>query len=248
VVSVTPSAALWPENVLRFYVTFSAPMRMGVAWDHVRMLDASGAPMGGVFVEIEQELWDPQGRRLTVLFDPGRIKRGLVDHINEGPPLTEGETCVLEIDAFWRDAEGGLLTVPVRKTIRIGPVLRRPIDPSEWRLTRPAQPTDPLIVDFPRPLDAALALRALSVRQGEARLAGEAELEREETRLIFTPGHPWNPGRYALRADAVLEDIAGNRIGRPFDIDRREPGQSDASAHDAELPFEIEPPVRNTRP
>ncbi len=87
---VTPSADVWPENVLRLYLTFSAPMRIGEAWRHIRMLDDAGRPMGGMFVEIEQELWDPEGRRLTVLFDPARIKRGLVDHINEGPPLSVG--------------------------------------------------------------------------------------------------------------------------------------------------------------
>ena len=74
-------------------------MRLGEAWPHIRMLDAGGAPMGGMFVEIDQELWDPRGQRLTVLFDPARIKRGLVDHINEGPPLAVGARCALEIDA-----------------------------------------------------------------------------------------------------------------------------------------------------
>ena len=106
VVSLTPSADVWPENLLRLYLSFSAPMRLGVAWPHIRMLDAAGAPMGGMFVEIDQELWDPQGRRLTLLFDPARIKRGLVDNISEGPPLVVGARCTLAIDAAWRDADG----------------------------------------------------------------------------------------------------------------------------------------------
>jgi hypothetical protein len=57
ILSITPSADIWPENILRLYLTFSAPMRLGVAWRHIRMLDPAGQPMGGMFVEIEQELW-----------------------------------------------------------------------------------------------------------------------------------------------------------------------------------------------
>src|ERR1019366_10811479 len=67
VLSVTPSAEIWPENILKLYITFSAPMRIGVAWDNIRIKDANGAVLGGLFVEIDQELWDTEGRRLTVL-------------------------------------------------------------------------------------------------------------------------------------------------------------------------------------
>jgi hypothetical protein len=237
VVAITPSADVWPENVLRFYVTFSAPMRIGVAWDNIRMLDASGRAMGGMFVEIEQELWDPEGRRMTVLFDPARIKRGLVDNINEGPPLSIGETCTLEIDHTWRDAAGSLLVKGLRKTIQVAPPLRGALDPAHWRLTPPASAGAPLTVDFPHPLDAALALRAFSVKRGQAEIDCTARLEANETRLTLTPDHGWRAGRYTLVADAVLEDIAGNRIGRPFDVDTRATGR--VLAHGAEIPFDV---------
>ena len=239
ILTVTPSADVWPENVLRLYLTFSAPMRIGEAWRHIRMLDAAGAPMGGMFVEIEQELWDPAGRRLTVLFDPARIKRGLVDHINEGPPLTVGAQGTLQIDAAWRDAEGRPLVEGLSKTVAVSAPLRAALDPNAWRLTPPGSPGDPLVVDVPHPLDAALALRALSVWKGVAAIPGDVRLERQETRLVFTPDAPWTHGRYALHADPVLEDIAGNRIGRPFDIDRRAPGFAEAAARAAQLDFEI---------
>jgi hypothetical protein len=239
VLSVTPSAAVWPENVLRFYVTFSAPMRIGVAWEHIRLLDAAGQAMGGMFVEVDQELWDPLGQRLTVLFDPARIKRGLVDNINEGPPLAAGSLCELEIEAYWRDAEGGLLVEAFGKVIEVGPPLRAALDPATWSLTQPSAPEDPLVVDVPHPLDAALARRSFAVRLGEAEIVCDVELERDETRLVFRPDQPWEKGRYTLIADAVLEDVAGNRIGRPFDIDRSDPAQADAAAEGAELAFEV---------
>jgi hypothetical protein len=237
VVSVTPSADIWPENLLRLYLSFSAPMRIGEAWRHIRMLDAGGAAMGGMFVEIDQELWDPQGRRLTVLFDPGRIKRGLVDNINEGPPLVVGRRCVLEIDAGWRDAHGSRLAEPFRHEITVGPPLRDALDPAAWRLTPPTALDQPLTIDFPRPLDAALALRSFAVRRGQAEIDCDVSLERGETRLALAPTHGWRAGRYRLVADAVLEDVAGNRIGRPFDIDTRADHRREAEG--AEVWFEV---------
>jgi hypothetical protein len=238
IVSVTPSGPVWPENLLRLYVTFSAPMRMGVAWDHIRMVDAAGRPMGGMFVEFDQELWDPTGRRLTVLFDPARIKRGLVDNINEGPPLMAGEACTLEIDATWQDAAGGLLAAPLRRTIVVGPPLRAALDPAEWRLTPPAAPDAPLRIDFPHALDAALAVRAFRVRRDGADIACAGELVADGARLVLTPAQPWRAGRYAVEADPVLEDIAGNRIGRPFEIDAAGEGPR-PQAQPARLTFEI---------
>ena len=238
VVSVTPRATVWPENVLRLYVSFSAPMRIGVAWDHLRVLDAGDRAMGGMFVEIDQELWDPSGQRLTVLFDPARIKRGLVDHINEGPPLKVGETCTLEIDGLWRDAAGGLLATPYRQRFAVGPPLRAGLDPADWRVTPPVTAGGPLVVDFPHPLDAALALRAFKVTRRGDDVACVAELAEGEMRLRLTPVSQWRPGPHVLEADPVLEDIAGNRIGRAFDIDRKRDGAR-AEGRSARLPFRV---------
>jgi hypothetical protein len=46
-------------------------------------------------------------------------------------------------------------------------------------------------------------------------------------------------GRYSVHADDILEDIAGNRIGRPFDIDAKDPAQKAMLARAAELAIEI---------
>ena len=75
------------------------------------------------------------------------------------------------------------------------------------------------------------------MRRGRPEIDCRASLKRDETRLVLTPEHGWRAGRYSLVADPVLEDIAGNRIGRPFDIDTRAHGRPEA--HGAELPFEL---------
>ena len=42
------------------------------------------------FLELEQELWSGDGRRFTLLFDPGRIKRGLKPREEQGPSSSRG--------------------------------------------------------------------------------------------------------------------------------------------------------------
>ena len=65
VTAVYPSAQVLPENLLRFYIHFSAPMSRGEAYRHVRLLDAAGKAVDLPFLELDQELWDPDGKRFT---------------------------------------------------------------------------------------------------------------------------------------------------------------------------------------
>jgi hypothetical protein len=77
-----------------------------------------------------------------------------------------------------------------------------------------------LVVTFPEPLDRALLERVLDVLDPEgARVAGAVAVEEGETRWSLTPATPWRAGRHTLRAATILEDLAGNSLGRPFEVD-----------------------------
>jgi hypothetical protein len=77
-----------------------------------------------------------------------------------------------------------------------------------------------LVVTFPEPLDRALLERVLDVLDPEgARVAGAVAVEEGETRWSLTPATPWRSGRHTLRAATILEDLAGNSLGRPFEVD-----------------------------
>ena len=106
VLAIYPSVEVLPVNHLRLYVHFSAPMSEDWAARavHLRRAD-DGEPLAGVFLE-GPELWDGERRRLTLLLDPGRIKRALVPNQQSGYPLIEGVPVVVRIDAAFRDAEG----------------------------------------------------------------------------------------------------------------------------------------------
>src|SRR4051794_22725144 len=74
---VSPSGDVLPENLLKFYIEFSAPMGRGESYEHIHLLDDRGKPLDLPFLELGEELWDPTGTRFTLFFDPGRIKKGL---------------------------------------------------------------------------------------------------------------------------------------------------------------------------
>ena len=63
--------------------------------------------------------------------------------------------------------------------------------------------------------------RALGVTDAEGRfLAGDVTIEDRERRWSFAPRTPWRRGVHHLVALDILEDLAGNRIGRAFEVDR----------------------------
>jgi hypothetical protein len=237
---VYPSTDLLPDNQLKFYVHFTAPMRRGEAWQRIHLLDQTGAPVELPFLEVDQELWDRDYKRLTVLFDPGRIKRGLVPLADAGPSIEDGKRYTLVVDRDWRDARGATLAAEFRKPFRVGPADRTPPDTAQWRLSAPrAGTSDALVVRFPKPMDYALLMRLLSVSGGEGRMAGTVTIGRQETEWRFIPREPWKAGPYQLVADTALEDLAGNRIGRAFDVDTFERVNEHLSSKTVALPFEV---------
>jgi hypothetical protein len=235
---VYPSAQMLPENVLKLYIFFSAPMARGEAWRHIHLLDRAGQPIKGAFLEIDQELWDPQMRRLTVLFDPGRIKRDLAPNLQMGLPILAGRSYTLAIDKEFLDARGVALAADFRKPFRGAPAERAPLDSTQWRIAAPhAGSRDPLTVQFPKPLDYALLQRTISIHLGGATIHGTIAITHEETEWSFTPANPWKAGAYELAIDTILEDIAGNRLGRAFDRDEGDRAKSPTG--EVRVPFEI---------
>ena len=220
---VFPSGDVLPSNQLRLYIYFSEPMSRGEAARHIHALDSEGKELAGsrgLFLPGE-ELWDPAFKRLTMTFDPGRIKRGLTSNEGIGPPLTEGKRYTLVIDAEWPDARGVPMAGEFRKPFRGGPAQRVPPDPKHWNITVPkAGGRAPLLIDFPSPMNYPLLQRMISVSgPGSGMIYGAVAVARQESEWRFAPEKPWAAGNYRILVDTRLEDLAGNHIGEPFDID-----------------------------
>jgi hypothetical protein len=216
VVRVLPSADALPENLLRFYVHFSAPMSRGEVYRRVRLLKADGRPVDLPFLELPEELWNHEGTRVTLLFDPGRIKQGLKPREDSGPALEAGKSYTLVVDAAWPDAKGRPLAAGFRKAFSVGPPDAVQPDPKRWTLRAPKAGTvDPLTVRLDEPLDEAMLQRCVTVSGVE----GVVEVAPGEQTWSFRPSAPWKAGPHELKIDRDLEDRAGNSVGRPFEVD-----------------------------
>jgi len=238
---VYPTADKVPENLLKFYVYFSAPMSRGNIYDYIHLRDAIGKPVELPFLEINEELWDPSMIRLTLFIDPGRIKRGVKPLEEVGPALEAGKSYVLAVDRAWRDAVGNPLKTDFQKSFKVGPADRDPPDPATWKIQPPKPRTaDALEVLFPEPLDHALAQRMIRVGDTSDRLVkGTAQLGAYERTFRFVPDKPWQPGRYNLIIQNTIEDLAGNNIGKAFEVDLFERVEKQFTNSTVKVPFEI---------
>ena len=216
---IFPSGDTLPENLLKIYLHFNHPMREGVALKHIHLLDGDGHIVEEPFLVIEQELWDSNRKRLTLWFDPGRIKRHLVPHRKKGMPLKEGTHYTLKVDSTWEDAYGRKLGVEYRKQFVAGTSDRSCPDPNLWELELPAHHSHQgLVINFPEPLDHGLLQRSIQVfsEQGEL-VEGTVSIARDEKLWELLPEIPWQPGEYTIRIHTRLEDLAGNNLNRLFD-------------------------------
>ncbi len=219
--SIYPSSDHVPENLLRLYLEFSHPMRQGEALERIELLDEKGIPVVEPFLHIHPELWDPEGTRLTLLLDPGRIKRGVQPNLELGTALRSGREYTLHIDPEWTDVQDVSLGPGFDKTFRVDAPDRDSPDHRRWRiLTSPrAGSTDALHVRFDEALDHGQLGNGISITaQGRgSHLAGTAWITAAESEWIFRPDLAWEPGAYTLRPSGQLEDPAGNNLELPFE-------------------------------
>ena len=216
-------------------------MSRGEAYRRIRLLDAAGKPVADPFLELDQELWSGDGCRFTLLFDPGRIKRELKPREELGPVLEQGHAYVLVIDRGWTDAAGQTLGSEFRRPFQVGPPDQASPSPRDWIVRAPGAGTrDPLEIRFTEPLDSALARRLITVEDGQARIVpGQVSLAAAESRWLLTPDAPWKAGVYRLEIGTELEDLAGNAINRPFEVDRTGPITQQIESEKVLLTFEV---------
>ncbi len=159
-----------------------------------------------------------------------------------GRPLEVGRSVTLVISREWRDEHGLPLKEEFRRALRVGPTDLDPLDIAAWRIQAPkAGGRDDVVVTFPEPLDHGLLMRALGVTRDGKEVDGAIAVDQGETRWTFTPETPWRAGTYQLLALDILEDLAGNQIGRAFEVGQLRHGRQGpqpADDHDP-LPGQI---------
>ncbi len=239
--AIYPSADTIPANQLKIYIEFDQPMQSRSIYDHLQLVEEHGDLIEAPFLELEPVLWDPTGTRLTVWFDPGRIKTGLQPHRKMGPPLKAGHKYRLVIDPKWQSERDVPIVKTNEKNWTVVAADRERPNPGQWEVLTPhAGSKEPLMVSFPESLDYALLQSAVAIRKSDGRfLEGEISLGDWEKRWFFTPNEVWVPGDYYLRISADLEDLAGNNLNRLFDTNLELPQQKVKMAPFLEIQFKI---------
>jgi hypothetical protein len=240
VTHVYPSGDEIPENVLRMYIEFSAPMGRKSGVEYITLLNHEGQEIPGAVLPLDYEFWSPDHRRFTVFFDPGRVKQGILPNREMGRAFTPGQTVTLAISHAWLDEHGQPLQEDYRRTFRVREADEAPLDPARWTVTAPPRAgRAPLTVTFPEPLDHGLLMRALGVRRNGEPVEGDAAVDASETRWRFTPRDAWEPGGYQLLVLDILEDLAGNQIGRAFEVDNFDTVDKSPDPETRTLPFAV---------
>jgi hypothetical protein len=238
---VYPTATVIPENLLKLYLYFSAPMSRGHIYDYVHLRDDQGRNVELPFLEIGEELWDPSMTRLTLFIDPGRIKRGVKPLEEVGPSLTAGRRYTFVIDPAWQDANGLPLKSGFSRTYQVIPPDREPLDPEHWTITTPKSGTHESIgISFPKPMDHALAERVIQITDSTGQLIeGKTVLQTGDCQWSFVPDQAWKTQAYRAVIQLTLEDLAGNNIGKPFEVDLFKGVQPRLTGSSVKLGFEL---------
>jgi len=211
-IRISPQAKILPANTLRFYVHFPRSGEAHFDRDNLWLLDEEEQVVPDPFLVLSQELWSVDGRRLTVLMEPGRIKRGLGTDPSHEPAFVVGRTYSLVVTALGQTA---------RHTFRVSDPVLEALDETRWRLVSPTVGSlDPVLVHFDRVLDAALCADEIGV------LAPSGEVV--QTRVSLAPDgtaarlvaiRRWRAGEHRLIVSERLEDVCGNRLGEALDHD-----------------------------
>ena len=211
-IRISPQAKVLPANTLRFYIHFPRSGEAHFDRDHLWLLNEEEQVVRAPFLVLPYELWSVDGRRLTVLMEPGRIKRGLGADPSHEPALVVGRTYSLVVTALGQTA---------RHTFRVSDPVLDAVDETQWHLISPTVGSfDPAVVHFDRVMDAALCKDEIEVLTpaGEA-VQTRVSLAPDGTAAQVIPSHPWRPGEHSLVVSERFEDVCGNRLGEALDHD-----------------------------
>ncbi|MDZ4848394.1 MAG: hypothetical protein SGI77_03815 [Pirellulaceae bacterium] len=247
-VGIFPSSSELPQNLLKFYLYFSAPMQQGNAYRFIQITTSEGKPLAFPFLELAEELWDASGKRLTLLLDPARVKRGLVPREEDGAIFEVGNKYRLTIRKEWLDAIGQPMVADAIKEFSIVTEDFEQPDASNWIVLlldaakhdtvkdrsekisestqhRSDRPLDLEIqVVFPEPLDRGLLEHSISVFDSAGKtIAGKVQILDNERRWCFSPESKMPAGEYVLKVNPLLEDLTGNSLERAFEVDLSKP-------------------------
>jgi hypothetical protein len=222
-IQIYPTTDTVPENLLKIYLEFSAPMREGEALQYIHLLDENRDTLHDVFLDLQPELWNKERTALTLWLDPGRIKRDLIPNRKMGNPLRKGNWYTLTVAPEWKDVQGLPIQKSVDKKFFVRERDSRSPELISWIIHTPKAGTNqPMQISFGESLDYFLIGETINIlNEKNEIIQGQIKIAEKERMIVFTPQQPWKEGNYRLKVKAILEDLAGNNLNRPFDRDTK---------------------------
>lgn len=213
---IGPSTTI-PANALRLYIYFNEPMARGQVKEFISLRTQYGQKDQFAFLNLLTELWGPQQRRLTLLFDPGRVKQDVGPNLAIGSPLVANHTYQLVIANGMMSAHGLPTKDDLVFPIEVVGAEKRKVSLSDWIVVAPEKQTqEPLLVKFTRLVDPYNAQRNIDITgtDGEP-IVGKLIVNTDS--FTFLPVEPWSLGEHTIVVDNDFEDVAGNRLNASFD-------------------------------
>lgn len=217
-VRIEPNVEKVPANHLKFYLHFSEPMERGEAFRYLRLVEVNGG--GKEIAEVpepfrEVELWDETFTRMTLWFHPGRQKPGVNLNVDIGPILEEDRHYRLEISSGWKTESGSKLGGSLGKVFGAAERDVEQPDPARWgsgyRVDTDGRTM--ILIHTGETLDPESARRRIQVFVEGDTMAFEVR----NNQLAFFP--PKKIESFRVVIDPRLEDLAGNSVARPFNLD-----------------------------
>ena len=216
--AVFPSSDTLPENLLRMYIHFSKPMKTIGNLEKIQLLDEQGKEVVGAIFNNVHELWDKEQRKLSLIFDPSRVKTGLKANEERGRPLEAGRHYKLFIGLL-EDFQSKKLKEVFTKSFYVREEDRIAPNTANWSIKTPiANSRSPLIVQFPEMLDQLSLLQRLQVTDTDNQaIQGKVTITNQEREWHFMPTEKWSSADYILYVHSRLEDPSGNNLNGLFD-------------------------------
>ncbi len=231
-----PSSSALPANALKLHLEFSHAMTESGIFEHLSLTDVtrpgSPVPVAGAFREVP--LWSPDLRLLTVWLHPGRQKTGVNLNEDEGPVLIEGHRYRLSLSKHATTTEGAQLGYDRDMEFTASAPVHARVDPQRWQLSCTPDPADAscriVRIGFPDLLDWAMLHMAIKI-DGEP-----CAWQPVGDHSISAGGIHLKPGPHQLHVNPRLEDIAGNNLLRPFELETSDASPAGQET-DVQVPF-----------
>ena len=199
------------------YVRFSQPMKTTGNLEKIHLTDEQGIKVEAIFNNV-YELWNQDQTQLTLIFDPARVKTGLVANEQMGRALQEEKSYTLTIEQL-EDVHHRKMESAFEKKFKASKADTIAPDIKGWKMNLPQSNTNsPFTINFPDLLDYnSLQTRIVLINEDSTVINGTIKVEEHERQWSFLPDKNWEKGTYFLLINARLEDPSGNNLNGLFD-------------------------------